>query len=129
MKSYLKRGILQRNRLIVKKNMKQKVRIELYSYRVAFDDEVRRHSIVVGVSYKTLELDGKEAPIGHLMDRRDSAISVGDYGYTLDMPGFEIGLSEAVEDLKKRLKTVVYENEDIEFEVIDKQSYDAPFYY
>lgn len=108
--------------------MKQKVTIELYSYRVAgYDGITRRHNNVVYASCRTSELNGEKLPFGHAMDCCDRAMLLSDYGSTLDMPDYKEALKKGVEVLKYRLRTVVYENKDIDFEVIDKQEYSALF--
>ena len=114
--------------LQMKRNMSQKVKIELYSYRGAcLDGVTRRHNNVVYASCETLELNGEKLPFGHRMDSCDRAILLSEYGSTLDCPDYKEALVKDVEALKNRLKTVVYENENIDFEVIDKQEYSAPF--
>ncbi len=108
--------------------MKQKVKIELYSYRVAcLDGVTRRHNNIIYAACKTLEYDGEKLPFGHRMDCVDRAFFLSDYGSTLDMPNYTEALAKGIEALKTRLKEVVYENEDIEFKVIDTQEYSAPF--
>lgn len=108
--------------------MSQRVRMELYSYRVGcLDGVTRRHKNVVYVSCETLELNGQKLPFGHSMDCPDRAIFLSEYGATLDCPDYKEALAKGIEAFKNRLKTVVYENENINFEVIDKQDYNAPF--
>lgn len=108
--------------------MKQKVTITLYSYRVAcLDGITRRHNNVVYAACKTSELNEEKLPFGHIMDCCDRAMPLSDYGSTLDMPDYKEALEKSIEALKNRLRTVVYENKDIDFEVIDKQEYSAPF--
>lgn len=108
--------------------MSQKVKIELYSYQVAcLDGITRRHNNIVYASCETLELNGEKLPFGHRMDCYDRAIFLSEYGSTLDCSNYKEALTKGIEALKNRLKTVVYENENIDFEVIDKQEYSMPF--
>lgn len=108
--------------------MKQKITIKLYSYRVAcLDGITRRDNNIITAACKTVELDGEKLQFGHSMDCESRAIMLSEYGATLDMPDYKEALEKGIEVLKNRLKTVVYENEDIDFEIIDKQEYSTPF--